>query len=94
MEGGRDIWEMSKLWGWPSCPGEIGSTWPLLALLVTVHLPLQLKPFGPVLPGREDKETQVQHGNEAPLTQFKFTGEEALFYQINCSKRKSQDMSL
>lgn len=31
----------------------------------------------------QDKETQGQLSNEATLTRFKFTGKEALFYQIN-----------
>lgn len=35
----------------------------------------------------QDKETGVQHGNEETLTQFKFTGKKALFYQINWSKK-------
>lgn len=38
----------------------------------------------------QDKETQVQHGNEVTLTQFKFTGKETLFYQINWSKKKKK----
>lgn len=32
------MWEMAKPSGWPSCPGETGSAWLLLAVLVTPTL--------------------------------------------------------